>query len=37
MGDLPSILSRFRNEFGEFNTTGAGILYNFDHMSLQLL
>ena len=36
MGDLPSILSRFRNEFCKFNNTGAGLLDYFDHISLKL-
>ena len=36
MRGLPSILSVFRNEFYEFNNTGAQMLDSFYHMTLRL-
>ena len=37
MQGLPSILSRFRNEFNKFNNTGARMLDSINHMILTLL
>ena len=37
MHGLPSILSLFRNEFKEFNNTGARILDSIDQMTIKLL
>ena len=37
MRGLPSILSLFRNEFNEFNNTGARMLDSIYHMSFKLL
>ena len=37
MRGLPSILSLFRNEFNEFNNTGAQMLDSIYHMALKLL
>ena len=37
MQGLPSILSLFRNEFNEFNNTGARMLDSIYHMALKLL
>ena len=34
MRGLPSILSLFRNEFNEFNNTGARMLDSIYHMAL---
>ena len=36
MRGLPSIISRFRNEFNKFNYTGARMLASFYHMTLRL-
>ena len=36
MQGLPSILLLFRNEFNEFNNTGARMLDSIYHMTLQL-
>ena len=36
MGDLPSILSLFRNEFNTFNYIGARMLDSIYHMPLKL-
>ena len=37
MRGLPSILSLLRNEFNEFNNTGARMLDSIYHMKLRLL
>ena len=37
MGGLPSILSRFHNEFDNFNNKGARLLDSIYHMTLKLL
>ena len=37
MRGLPSILSLFRNEFNNFNNTGARMLDSIYHMTLRLL
>ena len=37
MRGLPCILSLFRNEFNEFNNTGARMLDSIYHMTLRLL
>ena len=37
MRGLPSIVSLFRNEFNEFNNTGAQMLDSIYHMTLKLL
>ena len=37
MRGLPSILSLFRNDFNQFNSTGARMLDSFYHMTLRLL
>ena len=34
---LPSILSLYRNEFNQFNNTGARILDSIYHLTLKLL
>ena len=36
MRDLPSILPLFRNEYNQFNNTGARMLDSIDHMTLKL-
>ena len=35
MGGLPSILSVFRNEFDEFNNSGARMLDSIYHMTVK--
>ena len=37
MRGLPSILSLFRNEFNQFNNTGARMLDSIYHMTLRFL
>ena len=37
MPSLPSILSQFRNEFNNFNDTGARMLDFIYHMTFKLL